>query len=91
MNQFGKLEGKPLAISYPLYSNDERDVIGLIDQVWDGTLRELANVNSGYTIRFEMHSLINKTSRRTQGGYPLEPAQRAVLLGCAIRLDLDRG
>lgn len=83
---FGKINCKPFAASYAIY-NECQQIIGLIDRNWTGIARKLES--STFVIRFDLKAPTNGTPYYMFRSELMGLCERAVLMGCAISMDLD--
>lgn len=80
--QFGNINTRILGRNFPV-QNDHGLVIGGIDKSWTGIMRELFTESPMFVVRFQ------NCVEKHYTGPALDLNQRAVLLACAISIDID--
>jgi hypothetical protein len=87
--EFGRINARTLGVTFPVV-NSENKVIAGVDRSWVGLYREIFAQTPIYVVRFDIGQFGDQIAELYHPpGPPLNLAQRSVMLGCAVSIDLD--
>lgn len=87
--EFGRIKARTLGVTFPVVNSNSQVIAG-VDRSWVGLYREVFAQTPVYVVRFDIGLFGDEIAKLYHPpGPPLNLAQRAVMLGCAVSIDLD--